>query len=62
MKRRDSKVKTYRDYLDESARRGNKEAIYAINELDSPTTEVSPYVKEMNNNIKRKIWIRKNNI
>lgn len=55
-KRADKNIKTYRDYLEESASRGNREAINAIKELDSPFDILSPYDKTINQNIKRKIW------
>jgi len=55
-KRADKNIKTYRDYLEESASRGNREAINAIKELDSSFDVLSPYNKIINQNIKRKIW------
>ena len=59
MKRKDLKIKTYRDYLEESAERGNEEAIEAIEELDKPLDYFSPYYKVMGVNVKRIIWKKK---
>lgn len=61
MKRKDLSIKTYRDYLEESAERGNKEAIEAIKELDEEGRyyELYPYDKVIGVNVRRKIWKKK---
>lgn len=59
MKRRDTKIKNYRDYLEEAAQKGNKSAIEAIKELDSPLTIFSYYIKIPGLNIRRKQWKKK---
>lgn len=61
MKRKDSPVKTYRDYLEESANRGNIDAIEAIKVLDRKEryTELCPYIKIIGVNIKRTQWKKK---
>lgn len=59
MKRRDTKIKNYRDYLEEAAQKGNKSAIEAIKELDSPLTIFSYYIKVIGLNTRRKQWKKK---
>jgi hypothetical protein len=52
-------IKTYRDYLEEAADKGDKSAIYAIKELELPMTDLSPYIKVLNVNVRRKVWKKK---
>lgn len=61
MKRKDLKIKTYRDYLEESAKRGEKSCIEAIKELDEEGRyyELYPYDKVIGVNVRRKIWKKK---
>ncbi len=61
MKRKDLSIKTYRDYLEESAKRGEKSCIEAIEELDRPIDCYTYYEKVPGKNIRKKLWVKKNN-